>query len=100
MADLPIIRMKLPHELPPDLRFKCAICKERRTLDKWNNPVGYTSLIICSNCAGFWSNRVSFKQTSRSDRIIVQRLSAVINAFEWEIKNGNDRWKKGLKSFG
>lgn len=93
VPEFKLVRRPKPPPPPP---FQCVACKKTiRQDDPWTYR--YTEKPpICNACVRRWMTFTGIvpNRASRGDYAVMQRLSAVIECLEWEIHNGDGRWRK------
>lgn len=88
--DVRVVRREPPPGPPP---FDCAVCGRTVAPDlwqRWKRWPDFDRPPVCNACVRHWSNlsRLRYPRCSRDDMAALHRLSAMLNALNWEIWNG------------
>lgn len=79
---------------PEPIYFTCTICRETKDSGRADGEAG-TGIKVCSSCAGHWGRSPStIASIGHADRRVLRRLSAFITALDWEVKNGQGRFRR------
>lgn len=91
----PVVSRRAP--AVPDIRFRCVCCQQEDVPvfeDRWR-PQLHSKPPLCLRCENHWGSRVARPpRMTKGDLRALKRLVAITERLNWEIHNGDERWRK------
>lgn len=80
---------------PEPIYFTCTICQATKGTGFADGEAN-TGMKACASCAGHWGRSPATPNgyIGHSDRRVLRRLSAFTAALDWEVKNGQGRFRR------